>query len=290
MSEARDVWTVLDVILWSEAYLAKKDIESPRFEVEILLAEVLATKRLNLYLQFERVLKKEELASFKKLLLRRAAHEPSAYLLGRKEFYGLPFKVNSSVLIPRPETEHLVDAVLAAMKGIAKPVIVDVGTGSGNICAALAMAIPGGEFHATDISRDAIAVARDNINALRLGNRIKLYEGDLFLPLPKSLAGHVTAVVSNPPYIGEEEKASLPVEVRDFEPKTALFAGEKGLDVIRRLVGEAGSLLATGGLIALEIGSTQAEKCTHLLTEAGFNDITVIRDYAGLNRVLTARK
>ena len=219
------------------------------------------------------------------LLERRLVGEPIQYITGETEFYGLPFQVNRNVLIPRPETEHLVEKALALAASFERPRIVDVGTGSGAIAVALAHKLPEAQITAIDLSAAALTVARGNAERNGVAGRIRFVEGDLLAPV----AGEqFEMVVSNPPYIAESDRASLSVEVRDYEPETALFAGS-GLDVYRRLIPDARSALAAGGFLALEIGYGQDEAVAELLAKAGFKQIEFTADLQGIPRVATAR-
>lgn len=221
------------------------------------------------------------------LVARRVAGEPIQYLTGECEFYGIPFKVTRNVLIPRPETEHLVEKALEIAPGFEQPRIVDVGTGSGAIAVALADRLRDAGITATDLSRAALAVARENARRNGVADRIRLVEGDLLAPL----AGEqFDIVVSNPPYVAEAERDSLDVEVREYEPALALFAGDDGLDVYRRLIPAAHASLVPGGFLAMEIGFRQAEAVDHLLATAGFVDIDFTPDLQGIPRVASARR
>ena len=226
-------------------------------------------------------------AELRALVERRLAGEPMQYIAGEAEFYGLPFTVTRDVLIPRPETEHLVEKVIALAGGFERPRIVDVGAGSGAIAVALACNLVRAEVTATEISPSALAVAREN--ALRNGvhDRIRFVNGDLLAPVADE---QFEIVVSNPPYVPERDRESLAVEVRDFEPAQALFADEDGLVVYRKLIPAAFGSLAPGGFIALEIGYGQSEAIRALLAERGFADVEFTDDLQGIPRVATARR
>ncbi len=232
-------------------------------------------------------------AAFHDLIKRRAAGEPIQYITGEAEFYGLTFQVNRDVLIPRPETELLVEkAVLLAEElrqsgAIPNPRIVDVGTGSGAIAVTLAHALPFTEITATEIAPAALGVAKGNAARHDVAQRVRFLEGDLLEPV----AGEVfDFVVSNPPYLPERDRATLDVEVRDYEPAQALFAGEDGLDVCRRLIPEAFSVLKAGGFLLLEIGCGQREAVQALLKKEGFTGIEFTADLKGIPRVATAQR
>lgn len=221
------------------------------------------------------------------LIERRLAGEPIQYITGEAEFYGLPFHVNRDVLIPRPETEHLVEKVMALAAEFVRPKIVDVGTGSGAIAVALAHALPFAVITATDISADAQAVAKANVARNGVADRVRFFKGDLL----EAVAGeHFDIVISNPPYVPESDRTTLDVEVRDYEPAQALFAGEDGLQIYRRLIPAAFGALVPGGFLALEIGYGQRAGIEALLVREGFAGIEFIPDLQGIARVAVARR
>lgn len=225
--------------------------------------------------------------AFDSLMKRRVAGEPTQYITGESEFYGLPFNVTRAVLIPRPETEHLVEKAILMAQRISQPRIVDVGTGSGAIAIALACKLPDAQIAATEVSPDALAIARGNAERNGMADRIRFLEGDLLRPVAGELFDFV---VSNPPYVPERDRASLAVEVRDYEPAQALFAGEDGLAVYRRLIPAALAALAPGGYLVLEIGYGQSEAVRDLLLRAGFAGIEFTADLQGIPRVALAHK
>ncbi|HEX4286251.1 MAG TPA: peptide chain release factor N(5)-glutamine methyltransferase [Terracidiphilus sp.] len=221
------------------------------------------------------------------MLNRRAAGEPIQYILGECEFYGLPFRVTPDVLIPRPETEHLVERVLTLAQQFQAPRISDIGTGSGAIAVTVARLAPSATITAIDVSAVALAVAHDNAQRNQVGDRIRFLNGDLLVPV----AGEqFDVIVSNPPYVPVSDRDSLSVEVRDFEPAVALFAGVDGLEVYRRLIPAAFAALAGGGHLALEIGHGQSDALGKLLKKASFNGIEFTPDLQGILRVVTAQK
>jgi release factor glutamine methyltransferase len=223
---------------------------------------------------------------FVNLLDRRHRGEPLQYIVGETEFFGLPFKVTPDVLIPRPETEHLVEKAIELGRLRAAPRIVDVCTGSGAIAVALARALPAAELTATDLSDAALTIARENAQHNGVEPRIRFSQGDLFAPV----AGErFDLVVANPPYVPTIERESMSVEVRDHEPALALFAGVDGLDIYRRLIAAAPNVLVSGGFIVLEIGYGQARAVEGLLATAGFRQIESIPDLQGIPRVAWAR-
>jgi release factor glutamine methyltransferase len=218
---------------------------------------------------------------------RRRAGEPIQYITGEAEFYGLPFHVNRDVLIPRPETEHAVEKALAPAAGFARPRIVDVGAGSGAIAVALAHNLPEAAVTATDLSAAALEVARGNAARNGVAERIRFLEGDLLEPVGGE---QFEIVISNPPYVAEGDRASLAVEVREYEPARALFAGEDGLAVYRRLIPQAHGALVSGGLVVLEIGLGQEGEVRGLLGDAGFREIEAAADLRGIARVMSAMR
>ncbi len=284
-----DVWTVLRMILWSADYLRGKGVASGRLDAEHLLAHVVGVGRLQLYLDFERPLTPAELDGFRPLLKRRAAREPLQYIIGRQPFRELDLHVHPGVLIPRPETEMLVEEVLAwiAKSGRSDATAVDIGTGTGAVCLSLAYEGPFTNVIATDISEAALEATRRNRDAAALTERVELRSGSLFEPLFPGERFDV--IVSNPPYVAAVDEASLEPEVRDWEPGEALFAGSDGLDVLKALVGGAREHLKTGGLLALEFGDGQAQAVTGLLKDCdGYLDVKVFKDYAGKERFVFA--
>jgi release factor glutamine methyltransferase len=233
-----------------------------------------------------------ETSAFREWIERRRAGEPIQYITGEAEFYGLSFRVNRAVLIPRPETEHLVEKVIEIAGGLknqrtAKQRIADVGTGSGAIAVALASKLPAARIHATDVSAAALAVARGNAERNGVANRVAFYEGDLLAPLAGKLFDFV---VSNPPYVPEHDRDSLSVEVRDFEPAQALFAGVNGLEVYRRLIPAAFNALLHDRYLVLEIGFGQQEAVGELMADARFENIEFAKDLQGIARVAVARR
>jgi len=274
--------TVLEVLNAATDYLRKQGVESPRLNAEHLLAYVLAMKnRIGLYLEFERTLGEAERAPLRDLVRRRSEGIPLQHLLGTVDFMGFVFATDARALIPRPETEQLVELLLAESL---LDRIVDVGTGSGVIALSLALKRPLAEITACEISPDALELARENAERHGLTGRITFLESDLLSAVP----GPIDAVVANLPYIPSDEIASLSREVR-HDPQIALDGGSDGLAIIRRLAGEAAAKLAPGGLIALEIGSGQAAGAQQIASQENFRDISIRRDYQGIERFLIAR-
>jgi len=266
--------------------------ERARRDAETLLLHVLrkdspAKNLAWLIAHQEEALAPENAAALRDLVLRRCAGEPIQYMTGETEFYGLAFHVNRAVLIPRPETEHLVEKAIAAAAGLERPRILDVGTGSGAIAIALAAKLPAAQIVATEISVAALEVARQNAERHGVADRVLFLEGDLLAPVTSR---QFDVIVSNPPYVAQTDRNSLSVEVRDFEPAQALFAGNEGLAVYRRLIPAAFGALASGGFVALEIGFGQQAAVSVLLAKAGFKDAEFTPDLQGIPRVVSARR
>jgi len=277
-----DIWTIRKVLTWTTQHFEKREVDAPRLTAEILLAHVLKTSRVRLYVDLDRPLAKEELASFRALIERRMSGEPTQYLTGVKEFYNRTFKVDARVLIPRPETELLVEACLRVLPKDAPSRALDVCTGSGCIAISLAAERPQASILATDVSPDACALARENAEALGVGARVTIAQGDLFAPVPAD--ARFQLVVSNPPYIASEEIPGLSAEVRR-EPHLALDGGKDGLLLIRRVIEGARRCLLPGGLLAMEIGETQGNAVRELIHAAGFEDARVEKDLERRDRL-----
>ena len=281
-------WTILRMILWSAEYLKNKGVETGRLDAEWLLAAALGVDRLQLYLKYDRPLSSEEREAFKPLLRRRAGREPLQYIIGRTGFRELELKTDPRVLIPRPETELLVQEVLDWASAGAESVW-DMGTGAGAVALSLAAEGTWTRVVATDVSPEALSVAADNAERYDLGGHVEFREGSLFEPLEEGERFDV--IVSNPPYIAESEKGELQPEVRDWEPPEALFAGEDGLDVIRQLVAGAPKHLLSGGLLALECGLGQAEGIAADVQATGaFGAVRIRADLTGRPRFVTAER
>ena len=284
-------WTILSILNWTTGYFRKSHIETPRLDAEVLLAHSLGLKRIDLYLRYDQPLGADELAAFKRVVQRRAAREPVALIVGRREFWSLELAVDPHVLIPRPETEHVVEAALAFLQSntvCPDPLVLDMGTGSGCIAVALAHSLPAARVIASDISRAALAAARGNIARHRLTDRAALVAGaglDMFVharPL-------FDLIVSNPPYIPSADIAALPPEVRDYEPRGALDGGVDGLDAYRRIIPAAAGRLRPGGALILEIGWDQRQAVSLLVEQSGgYQSCECTTDYAGHDRVIRA--
>jgi release factor glutamine methyltransferase len=276
---------ILEVISRTTPYFEKQGIESPRLAIELMLAHLLKKRRLDLYLEFERELDDATLAALREMVRRRTEGEPLQYITGEAEFCGLKFAVDRRVLIPRPETELLVETVLERMKSRVR--VVDLCTGSGCIAVALAKRLPEAEITATDVSAEALTVAEENAKRHGIEKRVRFLKGDLLSVLSDSLK--VDAIVSNPPYIASGDWAGLPKEVRDFEPTQALLAGEDGLEVYRRIAADAGRFLLPDGFLSLELGAGQRAAVERFLTESGWTMDQVVKDLQGHERVIVAR-
>ncbi len=277
-------WTILEILQWTVDFFKQNAVDSPRLTAEILLAHVLKQERMYLYVHFDQPLEQTEREEFKSLIRQRVQGVPTQYLTGRQEFWSLEFQVAPGVLIPRPETEHLVEAAVRMAAQFSAPKIVDIGTGSGIIAICLQHELPQATVSACDISADALAIACRNAEALlQNGGQIAFRHGDLFAPF----AGQTfDLIVSNPPYISQKDSPSLAREVRDHEPEDALLAGEEGLDVYRRLAAEAASYLAPEGFLLMEIGYGQRKAVAELFKHHHFLIREIIKDYAGIERVL----
>jgi release factor glutamine methyltransferase len=285
-------WTVLHLVRWSAEYLTGKGITGGRLDAELLLAEVLGMDRLHLYLDHDRPLQPEELARFRPLLLARAQRKPLQYILGRASFREVTLRVDPRVLIPRPETEELVGVVLERVtRGAGRDLKgLDLGTGSGAIALALALEGPFAQVVGTDVSEDALDVARANAVELGLDAKVELRLGDLFEPVRPEERFDV--IVSNPPYVAETELAGLEPEVREWEPREALVSrGEEGTAITTALVEGAAGRLHPGGLLALEVGAGRAGRIAEKIrTVGGFGSPEVVRDLSRRDRFVLATR
>jgi len=277
-----EAWTPLRLIAWTQGFFAKGGVDAPRLTAEILLAHALSCDRVRLYLDFDKPLGAPELSAFRDLVLRRSAGEPTAWLTGRREFLGHAFRVDPRVLVPRPETELVVESALALLPPGGS--LLDLCTGSGCIAISAALARPDAQVVATEISPEALLVARENAAALGAG--VELLEGDLFEPLPPDL--RFDLIVSNPPYVPSGEIEGLSREVRR-EPRIALDGGADGLHVLRRVVSGARARLRPGGALVVEMHETHAGPLPALCLAAGFAEALLHRDLAALPRWVVAR-
>ena len=270
-------------------FLTDESVPSPRMNAEVLLMFVLGVDRAYLYAHPERELTADENQRYEAALHARATGKPAQYITGHQEFWGMDLIVTPAVLIPRPETEHVIETVLELTREFPARTVVDVGTGSGCIALALAKELAQAQVTATDISPEALDVAKANAARLQLEKRIRFVEADL---LKRDVASYVSTeldlVVSNPPYVSEEERDKVQREVRKFEPKLAVFGGAHGFDIYRRLIPQAYETLRVGGWLVMEIGFSQEEEIRKLLSD--WSEIRVTADLQGIPRVVAGRK
>lgn len=286
-------WTIQKLLNWVAEYLKNKGIDSPRLSAEILLSCVLGLKRIELYTQFDRIVTEEQLDRLHDFVERAGRREPIAYLAGKTEFYSLELEITADCMIPRPETELLVERAIEFLRTRSgKQFVCDLCTGSGCIAAAIARNYPDCRIIATDISDAALSVAAKNIEKHQLKERIKLLCGDLFDPIvPQLDVGKFDLIVCNPPYVSSAEFEKLDKNVKDYEPKLALFAGDDGLDIYRRIIKNVNQFLKPDAALMLEIGYEQGQAARKLLEGAGcFGEIAIEKDHCGNDRVVIARK
>jgi len=285
-------WTILKILQWTTAYFKSHAVDSPRLTAEILLAHVMDIDRIDLYLSFDQPLTRSELAAFKGFIKRRLSREPVAYITGTREFWGIDFTVTPDVLIPRPETEFLVEEslkLIPADVSSGRFRLIDVGTGSGAVVVSLAVNRPGHLYFASDISKQAIRVASQNASCNDVGQDIFFFAGELFAALnPDDIKFDL--IVSNPPYIPSNDIAALAQEVGKHEPKSALDGGMKGLDVIVKIVKNAPLYMKKNGMLMLEIGFDQKEHMEQIVVDDGrYFNLNFIKDYSGHDRVVQMR-
>ena len=279
-----------DAIAWGTSLLDESDsipAARSRSDAIFLLRHVLGIPHAEMYAYRERPLTALQTEAFNAHLQQRLRGVPVQYIIGEQEFFGLPFHVTRDVLIPRPETEHLVEAAIARLKDLPAPRILDVGTGSGAIAVALAHSLPTAEVVALDISAAALAVATQNAKQNGVAVRVRVVESDLVAAVAHE---RFDAIVSNPPYVANSERKSLPAEVREYEPAQALFAGPTGLEVYRRLIPDALPLLVSGGWLMMEIGLGQRDAVGALLQDADWDGMEFIADLQSIPRVVIVRK
>ena len=277
--------TVLESIKLSTEYLQKKGIESPRINAELLLASILNCKRLDLYLKFDQPLKEEEINLYREFISRRGKFEPLQYITGSVEFFGLEFKVNKSVLIPRPETEILVETLIYSAEKEENIDILDIGTGSGNIAVSVAKNLPNSNISAIDSSSEALLVAKENAILNSVANRINFINDSILNGIIYS-AKKYDIVVSNPPYISADEFQNLQPELKVYEPRTALTDEGDGFSFFRIISSKTKNMLKEKGKLFFEVGKDQYKQVENILLENDFRNVTVKKDYLNIERVV----
>lgn len=282
-----EIWTLLKLLQWTSDYFRKNKIENPRLNVEYLIGKITNLSRVDLYINFERIMSKKELEDFKELVKRRISGEPLQYILGETNFYGYPIRVNPDVLIPRPETELLVEKVVGDLKHSEPGVIADLGTGSGCIAIALASLLPDWKIIATDISEKALKVAQENSDLNNLNSQILYFQADA---REKILPGDtlIDVIVSNPPYVTIEEFSALPSEIRNYEPEIALHDGGDGLGFYRTILEQGPKYFKNNiGHVYFELGHHSLRNGVREIAENyGFKNNEVLPDYSGIDRIL----
>ncbi|MEW5798028.1 MAG: peptide chain release factor N(5)-glutamine methyltransferase [Bacteroidota bacterium] len=288
----KKIWTLLDLVTWGTTYLTEKGFDDPRLNIELLLAHLLRLQRIQLYTNFDRPLSESELGMFKELLKRRLSHEPLQYILGETEFMGLKFAVDPRVLIPRPDTEILVETVINKIKKSFLSAddlrILDIGTGSGCIAVSLAKLLPNATVTAIDMSSEAIELA--SVNAGRNGvlEKISFLQKNFLTDHAGDQKFH--CIVSNPPYISNREYGQLPTEVKEFEPTIALADGGDGLTFFKEIAEYAAQSLLSGGFVAVEHAFDQSESAQQIFQHAGLTNVSAIKDFGGHFRCVVADK
>ena len=288
-----EAWTIKKLLEWICGYFEQNGVDAPRLSAELLLCHVLKLERIQLYTLYDKVVAADDLATLRAMVKRAAEHEPVAYLVGRCEFYSLPLTITSDCLIPRPETEHLVERAVDFLRSRPAPQrVLDICTGSGCIAAAIAKNVPQVDIIATDICDKALAVAAANIEKLTLTEQVQLLCGDLFDPIINGLDDpQFDLIVSNPPYVSDAEFEALDKNVKDYEPTLALRAGVDGLDVYHRIIEQADNFLKPNGALIMEIGYAQGPAIRQLLIDSGiFTDTIIEKDFANNDRIAIAKK
>jgi len=282
-------WTISKLIQISADFFSQKNIGNPKLDAELLLAHVLGLRRIDLYLKHDLPLSQAEISNYRKVVKRRSLREPLQYIIGSQEFYSIPFFVSPDVLIPRPETEVLVERVIMRAKEMLSPLsILDLCTGSGIIAVILEKELPKNRISASDISGNAIGIAVKNAHTISNDTKICFFEGDLFKALPYNMPPF-NIVVSNPPYVSSEEYKQLQPEVSKYEPKIALHGGKSGMDIIMNIIMNAHNHVVSGGILMLEMAPGQIDPAVSLLKSLKFwKDICCFKDYSGKVRFLEA--
>jgi len=285
-----DVWTVQRILQWTAEFLQRKGVESPRLEAELLLAHARNCQRIHLYTDFETPIQDSERARMRDFVKRRANREPLAYITGQKEFYGRDFAVGTGVLVPRPETETLVDVCLDHIPAEQATGICEIGCGSGCIAVTLAKQRSSLSVFATELSRRAVTYAAENVATQNVEHQVTLYHGDGYAPLPAEQAGQFDGIISNPPYIRDDEMLTLSPEIANHEPREALVSGADGLMLARRLIAESCNWLTVDGWMAIEVDPAQCDTVAELFRTAGFARTTIHQDLNGDDRVVSAER
>jgi len=288
-----ETWTIQRLLNWTAGYLSERGVESARLSAELLLSHVLGLKRIELYTKFDRLVAKEQLDKLHDLVKRAGQNEPIAYLVGKSEFYGLELNVTAECMIPRPETELLVERAIKLLRTrTGRQLVCDLCTGCGCIAVAIAKNFGNAKIVATDICDAALAAAASNVEKHNLKDRIELLCGDLFDPLvPQLDTGKFDLIVCNPPYVSIAEFEKLPVNIKDYEPRKALLAGADGLDIYRRICEKVDTFLKPDAVLMLEIGYSQGQALRGLLEQADcFSEITIEKDLNNNDRIAIAKK
>ena len=295
----KDIWTIFKSLSWAETYLKRFKVSEAKIDAEYLLSHILKCKRQELYLNSERQLTNNEINIYKGFIQRRSKREPIQYIIGEEEFRGLIFKVTRDVLIPRPETELLVEEAVKIIReqgsganGQGSSVIVDLCAGSGCIAVSVAKEIEGCRVYATDISEKALSVAKENAERNGVENKITFLQGSFFEPLKNlGLEEKIDIILSNPPYVSKRDMEKIQPEIKEYEPQIALYGGEDGLDSYRKIIPEAFAYLKKGGCLILEIGYGQAEAINELFAQyPAYGEIEIIKDLSGIERVVKGSK
>ncbi len=290
ISTAKKSWTILSLIEWSTDYLKEKGFDDARLNIELLLCNILKCPRINLYLQFDKILSSKELINFKSSFRRRLSHEPLQYILGETEFMGLRFKVDQRVFIPRPETEMLVERAIELCTNVSNRIktILDIGTGSSNIAVSLAHYLINVDIDAIDLCSGTLDVARENVQFHRFGDRIELMKMDILKSSTENFKNKYDLIISNPPYISKREFAMLQPEINIFEPKIANTDEADGLTFYKAIAEKGKQLLNPNGFVLLEIGYDQGSTVPKIFKSNNYIDVQTFKDYNGIERVVRA--
>jgi len=285
-----ETWTIGRMIDWTAEYFERNNIPESRIDAEVLLSHVLDCPRLELYVKKDKELSKNDISKFKAFVIERKNRKPVSYITGEREFMGLKFKVNPHTLIPRPETELLVEEVLKIVENSKAKLVIEIGTGSGNIAVSIAKLSPAVTVYSADSNIETLRVAQANADLNGVSDRVILEHGNLFDAFKgECLEGKADIIVSNPPYVAYSEKGLLAPELL-FEPQSALFGGDDGLDFYKAIMCDAGKYLKKGGYIAFEMNSAKSSQIQKIITDAGFKIEKVVNDYSGLERIIIASK